>query len=276
MPSSSIILSTLAFSSLAISALAAPTPSYTTQYDSGFPICQYPVNKPAYDNKGRGYGWENNKSCIIPNTYGNSYKSDYEPTNYDSYDTYKSTYQQPKLYDSYQSTYEQPQPYDFYKSSYGQPKYSYSGKSYLKAPAAPEYQQTVYQTPSDGQQYQQPQYQAPSYQTPTSNTYQTPTYQQPAYQTPNYDTYQQPSYQTPSYDAYKQPDSSSYRSELSDCKSAVPYFEATGSPTLKQCISIVCGAPGQTDGYKIRGIQQCAALKKQAEATNGGHLPKGW
>ncbi|KAJ3047474.1 hypothetical protein HK097_011509, partial [Rhizophlyctis rosea] len=119
----------------------------------------------------------------------------------------------------------------------------------------PQYQQPT---------YEQPQYQQPSYSAPT------PSYEQPQYQQP---TYEQPKYEQPK--GYEQP-KDSYSAPAADCKSATAYFEATGSPTLKQCISIVCGAPGQTEEYKKRGIEQCHALKKQAEATSGGHLPKGW
>ncbi|KAI8910162.1 hypothetical protein EDD86DRAFT_134654 [Gorgonomyces haynaldii] len=59
------------------------------------------------------------------------------------------------------------------------------------------------------------------------------------------------------------------------CESSFSYFKSTHSPTLIQCAKIAC-APGQTKHYVQRALYQCYALEKQAKATNGGHLPKGW
>ncbi|KAJ3035719.1 hypothetical protein HDV00_003480 [Rhizophlyctis rosea] len=247
-------------------------------------------------DKGKGYCWDakyfTSKSSSgygyqQPSSYG------YQQTQQKSYFKYKNNAQPaptPSYQQQYQQQYQTPS-YPAYQTpsypAYQTPSYpAYQTPSYPAYQTPSSYQTPAYQPPSS---YQTPTYQPPkSYQTPTyqaPSSYQTPTYQAPSsYQTPTYQapsSYQTPSYQQPpSYDSYQKPSYDSYQqpssSGPSDCKSAVPYFEATGSPTLKQCISIVCGAPGQTEAYKIRGIEQCAALKKQAEATNGGQLPKGW
>ncbi|KAJ3050376.1 hypothetical protein HK097_008667 [Rhizophlyctis rosea] len=49
----------------------APPAEYTPSptWDSGFPVCQDEVKIPACDDRGRAYGWENDKSCIIPSEY---------------------------------------------------------------------------------------------------------------------------------------------------------------------------------------------------------------
>ncbi|KAJ3040071.1 hypothetical protein HK097_002659, partial [Rhizophlyctis rosea] len=51
------------------------------EYDSGFPVCKHKVEKPSKDDKGRYYGHENGKSCILKKEhYGSEYKPEYTPT----------------------------------------------------------------------------------------------------------------------------------------------------------------------------------------------------
>ncbi|KAJ3290154.1 hypothetical protein HK104_006972 [Borealophlyctis nickersoniae] len=227
-----------------------PTYNTGTQYENGFPVCQKNVEKPAYDNKGHGYGWENGKSCIVPKN--NNYRApSYQTPTYKTPSYEKPAYQAP----SYQTP------------SYQTPTYH-----------APSYQTPAYQTPS---------YQAPptyrQYFAPMMNNHQAPAYQapayQPAYQTPNY---QAPAYQTPSYEpTYQQP--SNYQpapytppyGKKDDCDAAKAYYASLNSKTLKQCVEIAC-AYGQTPEYKNRALYQCHALEEQAKATNGGKLPYGW
>ncbi|KAJ3288529.1 hypothetical protein HK104_008122 [Borealophlyctis nickersoniae] len=140
-------------------------PSYgNVQYESGFPVCQQKVEKPAYDNKGRGYGWENGKSCILPKG-----TSSYQPPSYQT-----PTYQAP----AYQTpTYQTP--------TYQTPTYQ-----------TPTYQTPTYQTPT----YQTPGYQAPSYEAPVYQ--QPPSYQRSSfasYFAPMMATGQEPAGQAPSF-----------------------------------------------------------------------------
>ncbi|KAJ3049176.1 hypothetical protein HK097_009800, partial [Rhizophlyctis rosea] len=123
--------------------------SYTVEHEHGFPVCQHAVHKPAYDKNGRGYGWENGKSCIVKE-HNNSY-----------YEAPKDTY-----YEAPKDTYYEAPKEDYYEA----PKDSYQQPTY-QTPAP--YQQT-YETPAPYQQTYQQEYYAPqpqAYEQPTYNKY---------------------------------------------------------------------------------------------------------
>ena len=64
---------------------ATPFPRHSdgdTERDAGFPVCQYWVQKPACDDKGRGYGWEKERSCIIKEQVRECQKGYYEEDGY--------------------------------------------------------------------------------------------------------------------------------------------------------------------------------------------------
>ncbi|KAJ3006590.1 hypothetical protein HKX48_009577 [Thoreauomyces humboldtii] len=81
----------------------------------------------------------------------------------------------------------------------------------------------------------------------------------------------------PSKDSGYGSGSSSYGGDSysSSCGEAKAHFDATGSPTLQQCVSIAC-AQGQSKSYISRALYQCDALEKAARQNNGGNLPQGW
>ncbi|KAJ3036217.1 hypothetical protein HDV00_002971 [Rhizophlyctis rosea] len=271
-------------SSLAISALAAPTPSYNVNPGS-YPACERPVSRPAYD-------WENNASCIVPSPSAERSTSYPGPYNYNYSDG--QPHQYPQQHKPGRPAY-QPYPQSTQSTGYSDPasskkdvpKYdfhAFRGKSYFASPPSQTatYQQPQsYQTPSATHAYQLSEAsQTPSYQASDSEYPQPQPYREPPYHSQQYhpdasaySVYTQPTtpytpYQSSPYQAptdrpntYSQP-KSTYSSGPADCRSAVEFFGSTGSPTLKKCIDIVCGAPGQTDEYRKRGIEQCDALKR--------------
>ncbi|KAJ3050085.1 hypothetical protein HK097_008925 [Rhizophlyctis rosea] len=286
------IFVTLALSSLAISALAAPTPSYNvpSQYQSNYQYQPYqqrtynPYSRPhtynypttAGNQKPYGYSYRNfrGKSYLsAPQPYQTpSYTQEYQqPQSYGTSVPYVPEYKQPEAYQtpSYEPEYKQPEPYQApsYAPEYKQPEY--------QAPShAPEYKQPEYQTPSYTPEYKQPSYETPSY-TPE---YKQPEPYQPAYTPepyqPSYTTdYKQPAYEAPTYDT-KNTYNPSYTSHIT-CANWHSFPEIVNSPTLKQCYKIACD-DRQTQEYQDRAVYQCVQLEKQAKATSGGTLPVGW
>ncbi|KAI8910462.1 hypothetical protein EDD86DRAFT_205490 [Gorgonomyces haynaldii] len=269
---------------LSTAVLAAPSDyGYKQDY---FPPCKHYVDKPAWGGDGKPYGFEDGKSCIAQKwgdkskDYGKDYKSkdyDYKPKEYGKDYDYKPKEYEPKGKDyGYES-----QDYGYESQDYGYESKSYAAgydydneyKSEYKSEYRPS--RNTHRPKHRGgyrNEYKSKDYGYKSNDYGYKNSYAADSEYKEDYKEESKDY----GYETESKDYGYETESKDYGyGEEYTCESSFSYFKSTHSPTLIQCAKIAC-APGQTKHYVQRALYQCYALEKQAKATNGGHLPKGW